>query len=332
MEQSEIDKPIWRPTNPHDRFCRRTVFHPFYAPDFLKSYGDPVLLKFVDLDALQEAPTIQLTAGLKKVIMDAALTTRLLTPIIEGPSMSEVLLHLEHKSRPSRTAVLQLLAEVGLSLHSRWVLSGRPESGTFDPPIPLMVVVYNGVEAWDGEIWFQDLFPSLPEELRLFVPQFRVFFINLRRCTYGNLPGRPETRAAVESLMRGTDGTFIEHLPGIFTHVAEADLDEHLRLDLMQSISSYGILAAHATSEQIISTITNVFKRKEYFHMIETIKDSIMLEGIAIGEARGEERGKIDGKFEGKAEIARNMKRKGYSVKDIADLTGLTFTEIGRLD
>ena len=42
MEQKN-GKPAWRPTNPHDRFCRRTVYHPFHASDFLRSYGDPVL-------------------------------------------------------------------------------------------------------------------------------------------------------------------------------------------------------------------------------------------------------------------------------------------------
>jgi hypothetical protein len=122
MEQNELDKLIWRPTNPHDRFCRQTVFHPLYAPDFLKSYGDAVLLKFVDLDQLQAAPTTHLTAELKEVIMDASLTTRLLNT----QSMSEVLFHLEHKSKPSRTAVVQLLMEAALSLHFRWTLSNRP--------------------------------------------------------------------------------------------------------------------------------------------------------------------------------------------------------------
>jgi hypothetical protein len=198
-----------------------------------------------------------------------------------------------------------------------------------------MVVVYNGTEDWEGEIWFQDLFPNLPMELRPFVPQFRVFFINLRRFKYGSLPGRPETQAATESLMRATDGTFIEHLPEVLIHVAEADLDERLRLDLTQSISSYCTLVAQATSEQSINAITTVFKGKECFNMIETIKNNFVLEGIAIGEARGEARGIAIGKesvkSQEKAEIASNMKRKGYSVQDIADLTGLTFVEIERL-
>ena len=291
MERNIIDTHIWRPTNPHDRFCRRTAFHPTYAPDFLRAFGGPVLPKYVDLDYLQEAPTTHLSDTLKEVIMDASLITRLL----DAESMSEVLLHLEHKSKPSRTVVVQLLMEVALSLHFRWCSGNRPESEGFAPPIPLMIVVYNGTEDWEGEIWFQDLFPNLPEELRPFVPQFRVFVINLRRFRYGYLPGRPETRAIAESMMRATDGTFIEHLPGIFKHVAESSLGEPQRLGLTQNISSYCTYSAQADSDQIINAITNVFQGKEMQHMIETIKNEFVLEGYKNGKAEGVAEGEARG-------------------------------------
>ena len=289
MEQRSNGKTIWRPTNPHDRFCRRTIFHPLYAPDFLKSFGELVMSKYIDLDHLQEAPTTHLSDELKELIMDASLTTRLLNT----KSTSEVLMHLEHKSRPSKTVALQLLAEAAMSLSFRWILSKRPESGNFTPPIPLMIVVYNGSENWDGEIWFQDLFPDLPEKLREFVPQFRIIFINLRRFKYGQLPGRPETQAMVESLMRATDGTFIDHLPNVLKHVAESDLNKPLQWGLIKTISIYFTLTAKATSDQLAQGISTVFKGQEYIKMIEEIKDSYILEGIEIGEARGELKGKV---------------------------------------
>jgi len=294
MEQRETDKQLWRITNPHDRFCRRTVFHPLYAPDFLKSCGDSVLAKFVDLDNLQAAPTTHLSDELKEVIMDASLATRLQ----DANSMTEVLLHLEHKSRPSRVVALQLLTAAVLSLSYRWLLSNRSETGNFNPPIPIMVVVYNGNEDWDGEIRFQDLFPDLPDELRELVPQFRVIFINLRRLKYGHLPGKPETQAFVESLLRATDGTFVDHLPSVLKHVADAGLNEHLRLDMTRTISSYCTWSAHATSEQINKAITTVFKGQEGINMAEAVQKSIIQEGIEIGEARGETRGELKGKVQ----------------------------------
>jgi len=81
-----------RYTNPHDRFCRLTACNPVFAPNFLRSFGDPVLDKLIDLDGLQEAPTTQITDKLKELRMDYALTTRLLN----SQSMSEVLFHIEH--------------------------------------------------------------------------------------------------------------------------------------------------------------------------------------------------------------------------------------------
>ena len=70
--------------------------------------------------------------------------------------------------------------------------------------------------------------------------------------------------------------------------------------------------------------------------MIETIKHSTLLEGIEIGTAKGIAIGKAEGKAEErvitKTEIALNMKKKGYSAKDIADLTGLSSAEIERLN
>ena len=53
-----------------------------------------------------------------------------------------------------------------------------------------------------------------------------------------------------------------------------------------------------------------------------------------IEEAR--EEGKIEGKLEGRTErdmeIALSMKLKGYSLGDIAEMTGLSYTEVERLN
>ena len=53
-----------------------------------------------------------------------------------------------------------------------------------------------------------------------------------------------------------------------------------------------------------------------------------------IEEAR--EEGKIEGKLEGRTErdmeIALSMKLKGYSTGDIAEMTGLSYTEVERLN
>ncbi|GHT23078.1 hypothetical protein FACS189419_06520 [Planctomycetales bacterium] len=57
------------------------------------------------------------------------------------------------------------------------------------------------------------------------------------------------------------------------------------------------------------------------------VLETARIEGIAEGEAKG----KAEGLAEGKAEVAANLKRKGMSVSDIADVTGLSVSDIERL-
>ena len=53
--------------------------------------------------------------------------------------------------------------------------------------------------------------------------------------------------------------------------------------------------------------------------------------GMARGLVEGLEKGMAEGKAEGKAETARNMKSRGFSIADIADITGLTKEEIEKM-
>ena len=244
--------------------------------------------------------------------MDSALTTRLLDP----QSMTEVLCLIEHKSQPGRGAVIQLLTAAVLSLHERWKQAGRPKSGNVDWPIPIMIIIYNGADDWDIEMWFQDLFANLPKELRRFVPQFQIMIINLKRFDYDNLPGKPETQAIAASMKSATDGTFVARLPSIFRLVAQSDLNESGRAGLGTSISAYGESATDVTEKQIMEAVNSSFTGQERTIMAETIKNSFVLEGIEIGEARAEAKGKP------KWEAAGMVKMK---INDILKLLQLRF-------
>jgi len=51
-----------------------------------------------------------------------------------------------------------------------------------------------------------------------------------------------------------------------------------------------------------------------------------------LDRAEGREEGRQEGRDEKGFEVARNMKAKGYSVAEIADISGLSLPEIERLD
>ena len=51
-------------------------------------------------------------------------------------------------------------------------------------------------------------------------------------------------------------------------------------------------------------------------------------EGEAKGRAEGEAKGRAEGRTEEKLALAQKMKSKGFSIADIADMTGLTIAEV----
>lgn len=312
-ESGEKGKQSWNPPNPHDRCCLATVFNPVYAPDFLANYGDPILSEYLDLANLRQAPTVQLSKELRKVQLDASLVTRLL----DATNQLEILLHLEHKSKPSTAAPIQLLMEAALTIHARWDKAGRPETG-FTPPVILMIIVYNSLDKWVDGISFQDAYQNMVPKFFPYVIQFKVFVINLRRFKYDHLPGELHTQAFVESLMRATDGTFNEHLPEIMQKIARSNLSESGRYDLTRTVAVYSTWTAGTSSQEIVDAISTAFKEQEGIKMTKIIQKTLLQEGIEIGEKRGEKRGKAEGKAEAKAEailVVLRVRFKRVSVK-----------------
>jgi hypothetical protein len=167
-------------------------------------------------------------------------------------------------------------------LYFDWIAKGTLPN--YQPPIPLMVVLYNGKDKEYGyEISFQDLFPHLPDELKPFVPQFKIIFINLNWFQYDNLPGKPETKAIVESMKRATDGTFAENLERILGYLSLLPLDEHVR-DIVAKIVTYCSWTSNITLEQIQNTIQKTFTGQEGINMSE----SFIKEAVLKGELQGE--------------------------------------------
>ena len=337
MSENDIVKPSERRLrSPHDVFGRKFLQIPVIASDLLEYYADATIADTVDVSELQPAPTHGISKALKEVILDVAYLARLR----DTEARSNVLFVLEHKSRPSPMVALQVGTQAFVTLYSAWSNASYSESKTFELPIPILIVLYHGSEDWEEkEIWFQDLFKDIPPALRDLVPRFKVLVINLRRFQYGQLPGRPLTRAFVESLMRATDGTFAMELDSVFRHIYDAGLDPTQTWDCVQTVTGYCDQSVGLSRERLEQVILKIFP-KEGTKMLETIPAGMFRdgfvhgrdEGIAIGVDKGITIGMDKGKAERDAEIARNMKRKGYAANDIVDLTGLSVAEIEQLD
>ncbi|MDR1493922.1 MAG: Rpn family recombination-promoting nuclease/putative transposase [Planctomycetaceae bacterium] len=244
-----------KPHNPHDKFARGTVGNPAYASGFLLNYAPPVVAEFVDLEYLEATPTHFLSPQLKEVIADISF----LSSLKDASEMTEVLIFFEHKSHSDKKLLVQLLLQMAWALYFHLITKGLLPN--YQPPIPLMVVLYNGVNKEYGyEIRFQDLFPNLPERLKPYVVQFKVIFINLNWFSYDNLPGKPETKAIVESMKRTTDGTFAPNLERILGYLSPLPSDEHVR-DIVAKITTYCSWVSNMKSEEIQKIIKKNFYR-----------------------------------------------------------------------
>jgi hypothetical protein len=296
-ENTDSQRLSGQPNNPHDRFARKTLGNTLYAGKFLLHYADPIVAQSVDLDNLTAAPTHQLSETLKEVISDVSFAAHL----HDDKVGSDVLLFLEHKSKPSRLTPLQLAIQCLLILYFKWTEVGYSEN--YVPPIPLMILVYNGKEDIDVEMFFQDIFPPMKNALRRYVPQFQVVVINLKRFDYNNLPGSPEVQAIAESLKRATDGTFGSHLSGILKRVKSAKLGKQQTLDLTTNIVRYCTWVSAPTKEQLTQSITQVYDGTEGLKMVS----KFIQEALEIGEKRGEARGIEIGELKGNVDAILNI-------------------------
>ncbi|MDR2563960.1 MAG: hypothetical protein LBC98_08480, partial [Prevotellaceae bacterium] len=77
----------------------------------------------------------------------------------------------------------------------------------------------------------------------------------------------------------------------------------------------------------------SAYSKKEleiYDRYLNTIlaAQGMMFDSEAKGRAEGEAIGRAEGEAKGKAEVVIRAAKKGYSLEDISDLTGLSLTEI----
>ena len=109
----------------------------------------------------------------------------------------------------------------------------------------------------------------------------------------------------------------------------------------MEILQRMPFLAQDAVFKRLseIAEVASLSKeeRRQYDESLRHYRDTIAvmhgqyLEGEAKGRAEGRTEGRTEGRAEGIMEVARKMKAKGHSEKEIEELTGLTREEIYKL-
>ena len=288
-------------------------------------YTDPVIAKYVDLDNLKPELTQNFGKAFQELFKDIAFVSHL----IDKKGKAEVLIIAEHKSTPEPFVLLQLLVYLVLTWYKRWQDAGRPQSTKkFRLPIPILVVLYNGKEDWKGELDLKSLLPSVPPELVRFIPKVEVLFIRLHRFDKNNLPGRPETQAVVESMIRATEGTFIAGLGNVIGRFRGSTIDDRIE-ELIQVIINYCDLVEVVTPDEVDTAILNTIKGQRGIKMAQSIKKGIWATGYESGLTEGESRGESRGRA---GSIIRFLSRRFRTVpKSVRDKV-VSITDLNRLD
>lgn len=133
------------------------------------------------------------------------------------------------------------------------------------------MVLYNGGEKWDGVLDFKSLVSAMPPELEQFVPAIKVLFIRLNQFDKRHLPGKPETQAVVEAMIRATDGTFVAGLGSVIEHFRDSTLDGRI-LELIEDIVQYCDWMEDVTPDVVDKVINKVIEGQEESKMSQAVK------------------------------------------------------------
>ncbi|MDR2438707.1 MAG: Rpn family recombination-promoting nuclease/putative transposase, partial [Planctomycetaceae bacterium] len=274
---------------PEDRFCRKMAEDEMIAADILRYYVDSRIAKNIDVSNLKPARTNFFGISKKEdpfreIRIDIPYTSRLL---VDDQLGYEVLFVIEHKSGANDFIFLQVYPYMDLSNFDKWKRAGHPTSRkTFRPYITLAVLIYCGEDKPDDVQYYQDMFPGLPDELREFVPQSKLIRANLNNHPYDQLPGRPETRAVVETIKRIQDGTAVEHFGDIIANFKDMTWDDRIK-EIVHSICFYTASREPIDPKHIQETIQQTIPGKEGKHMagtmVKTLYDEIFEKGAFSG-------------------------------------------------
>ena len=131
-----------------------------------------------------------------------------------------------------------------------------------------------------------------------------------------------------------------------FDNVAKNSLDEWLSFlktgDIPKDFTAPGLPEARERLREDAMSDEERLRYRSYMESLRNARSMLSasyedgetkgkIEGEAIGEARGIEKGKTEGKTEGIAEVAKNMKIKGFDIAVISEATGLSAEEIAKL-
>src|SRR5262249_19656234 len=156
--------------NVHDAFFKLVMGDPMLADTFLREHLPPEVAGLLGPELPAPVPASFVDEELQQHHSDLLFRVHLKT----GPVAYAYLL-MEHKSSPDPVARLQLLRYV-VRMLVQWYEQNEQKL-PLPPVLPLLA--HQGPEGWEISCEFADLFGTVPEPLRPYLPSFRHALVDL---------------------------------------------------------------------------------------------------------------------------------------------------------
>jgi len=192
------------------------------------------------------------------------------------------------------------------------------------PPV-VPIVLYNGESPWRGERKLQELVGKMPRGLERFVPHFEYLLIDEVIVKDACI----EEKNLVNALFALDRMENPMVLQDIVDHLAVwLKLPKYRFLRRAFAVwIGHGVFPARKLTDdnvdfQDLGEVRNMLQQRMK-QWVKTLEEK----GIEKGEKKGEKKGRK----EGLETVARKLLERGFSVKETAELTGLTQKEVRRL-
>ncbi len=298
----------------HDAFFKSLLDNKEYRYDLLAKILPTEVFNLLDLKKIKRINTTFVNEDLKSHYADY---------IIEIPLKDKnkgfITFIFEHKSRPQKYAAIQLLYYLS-SAYFQQVFKNKEK-----PQLIIPIIYYQGKNTWNY-LTTDQLFESLPAELKSFIPVFKTIFIDLNKYTDSEIESwRSEILSLTTYIQKHAfDKEFLESKMKEICRKIDSLEDRNLILNTFV----YFINQSQITEDKIVNIVKELKHNKYIMSTLQLIEKRGEKRGIAIGEAKGEARGEARGISIVTEKVIVSSYKKGIEVSLIAEIIGTTTRKV----
>ena len=296
--------------NPHDAFFKKMMGQINIAKMILRTILPAKILRFIDLETLQEVNTNFVSEELKEVFSDVIYIVKL-----KNGKNAFITFLLEHKSFPDIFSSVQILYYLATGYYKQYKENRKLQ-------IIIPIIFYHGKQKWEF-VSLEDIFKEVPEELKKYIPSFDTLFVDLANFSDEQLEALENSLIAAVLLLQK-----------YALKPEELAKKLHLILSKINSVKGEGNFI-----KEIIVYSLQLLDEEKVEHSIKelpvslknkvmTAYESLIKKGIKIGEKKGLGKGIKIGKYSTKIETIIIGYKNGVPVNILALQTKFTEKEV----